>query len=235
MPSLSAPGSPKPDTTCSLAEVAASWLRLAEPFCACHRGPAWLEARAWVFAPIASELPDDWAAVPRAGSCVALAWQGILRELEPGTQVRPKVPGPSPILSRADIVALSRHDVPAGLPLHDIGQWVAPECDVLLTAGLLGGMLLRFRGGRLSGARAYASVASDLEIDATGAGDTMLAGLVAARLAAGDEARTRGRDLHVGAAASSLLVEGPGMESVPTLDQLATRMRRPKQDLAPGE
>lgn len=184
----------------------------------------WRSARNWVFAPIASELPAAWADVPPVGACVAFAWQGILRNLVAGEQIRPKAPGPSPFLRRADIVAVSRHDLPSDLPIRDIGAWVGNRCDVLLTAGLLGGMLLRFRGGRLTGARAYPSVPSALEIDPTGAGDTMLAGLVAARIAAGDTARANGRDLHVGAADSSLLVEGPGMDSVPTIESLRARL-----------
>lgn len=184
----------------------------------------WREARAWVFAPIASELPDAWAAVPPAASCVAFAWQGILRQLEAGAQVRPKAPGPSPFLERADIVAVSRHDIPSDLALRDIGAWVGNRCDVLLTAGLLGGGLLRFAEGRLIGVRIYPSVASEREVDATGAGDTMLAGLVAARLAMRSDSIVDGRDLRVGAAASSLLVEGPGMDSVPTLAELAARI-----------
>jgi hypothetical protein len=187
--------------------------------------PEWAEAGAWVFAPIASELPDEWATVPSDGSCVALAWQGILRELKAGEVVRPKAPGPSPLLSRADILAFSRHDVPSDLRLRDIGAWLAPRCDVLLTAGLLGGMLLRFEEGRLVGARAYPSVPSGEEVDPTGAGDTMLAGLVAARIAGGPEAARGGRDLHMGATASSLQVEGPGMNSVPTFGQLLGRIR----------
>jgi sugar/nucleoside kinase (ribokinase family) len=187
----------------------------------------WESAPAWVFAPIASEIPDDWVDVPTGSACVAFAWQGILRELVPGERVRPRQPGPSPFLERADILAFSRHDVPSDLAIRDLGAWVGDECDVLLTAGLLGGMLIRFRAGRITGARAYPSVPSADEIDPTGAGDTMLAGLVAARLVAGDSARERGRDLYTGANASSLLVEGPGMDSVPTFSRLRARIGGP--------
>jgi sugar/nucleoside kinase (ribokinase family) len=186
----------------------------------------WLGAKAWVFAPIAAELPDAWADVPSPGSCVALAWQGILRTLVAGEQVHPKPPGPSPFLARADIVAVSRHDLPSDLPIRGIGAWVGDACDVLLTAGLLGGMLLRFRAGQLVGARAYPCVPSGAEVDPTGAGDTMLAGLVAARLAAPRDTDLAGRDLRFGAATSSLLVEGPGMNSVPTLELLRKRLDR---------
>jgi hypothetical protein len=184
----------------------------------------WEQAPAYVFAPIASEIPDDWVDVPSASACVAFAWQGILRNLAPGERVTPKAPGPSPFLERADILAFSRHDVPSDLLLRDIGAWVGDECDVLLTAGLVGGMLLRMRAGRIVQARAYPSVPSVQEVDPTGAGDTMLAGLIAARLVAGDDGQRLGRDVHTGAVASSLLVEGPGMNSVPTFGQLLARI-----------
>ena len=184
----------------------------------------WERAPAFVFAPIASEIPDDWVDVPQSSACMAFAWQGILRNLAPGERVTPKAPGPSPFLERADILAFSRHDVPSELSLREIGAWVGDECDVLLTAGLVGGLLLRLRAGRIVNARAYPSVPSVEEIDPTGAGDTMLAGLVAARLVAGDEGQRLGRDIYMGAAASSLLVEGPGMNSVPTFGRLLARI-----------
>ena len=187
----------------------------------------WEAAPAFVFAPIASEIPDGWVDVPSAAACVAFAWQGILRNLAAGERVTPKAPGPSPFLERADILAFSRHDVPSELSLRDVGAWVGDECDVLLTAGLIGGVLLRMRKGHITNARVYPSVPSLKEIDPTGAGDTMLAGMVAARLVAGDEGQRLGRDIHIGAAASSLLVEGPGMNSVPTFAQLLARMSVP--------
>ncbi len=186
----------------------------------------WANVRTWVLAPVASEIHDEWAGAPPADACVALAWQGILRHLEPGVRVRPLEPGPSTLVRRADILAVSRHDIPGDLPLRSIGQWLPPSAELLLTAGLLGGLLVGFRDHRLVEARAYPSVPSPIEVDATGAGDTMLAGLVAARVAGGADGHRLGRDLHLGALAGSLLVEGPGMNSVPTLGQLKERLAR---------
>ena len=196
---------------------------LSDPVPVAALPEAWRDARAWVFAPIASELPDEWVEAPSPDSCVAFAWQGILRKLQPGQRVEPKLPGPSPFLVRADIVAASRHDIPSHLPLREVGSWLGPRTDLLLTAGLLGGSLIRFVDGRIVKMRIYPSVPSRGEVDPTGAGDTMLAGLVAARLVAGDDSQELGRDVYVGAAASSLLVEGPGMNSVPTFAQLLAR------------
>ncbi len=197
---------------------------LSDPVPAEALPPSWRDAPAWVFAPIASELPDAWVSVPAPGACVAFAWQGILRRLTPGERVLPRAPEPSPFLARADILAASRHDVPSELTLREIGAWLGPSCDMLLTAGLLGGMLIHFEAGCPVRIRAYGSIPSRREVDPTGAGDTMLAGLVAARLVGGPEARAGGRDLRLGAAAASLLVEGPGMNSVPTLSQIRERV-----------
>jgi sugar/nucleoside kinase (ribokinase family) len=187
---------------------------------------AWRKARAWVLAPVASELCDDWAEAPPADACVAFAWQGALRRLVPGERVVPLEPGPSAIVRRADILSVSRHDIPGDLPLRTIGGWMAPTSELLLTAGQLGGLLVRFGSGALVAIRAYPALPAAAEVDATGAGDTMLAGLVAARIAAGSVARDRASDLHLGAVAASLLMEGPGMDSVPTFERIRRRLER---------
>lgn len=185
---------------------------------------AWRAASTWMLTPIASEIGPEWMAVPSPDACVAFAWQGELRVLADGAIVRPKLPGPSAFLARCDIVALSRHDLPMDFDLTTIGAWTKPRCDVLLTAGLAGGILLHFEDGRIVGGRAYPSVPSRVEIDPVGAGDTMLAGVVAARVAASAGDVRLGRDLRLGAAISALLVEGVGIDSVPTLAQLGERI-----------
>jgi len=184
----------------------------------------WRDAPAWMLAPVASEVPPEWAAIPPMTACVAFAWQGILRILRDGERVTQRQPGPSGLLARADIVSVSRHDIPGDLDLRSLGGWLAPKADLLLTAGLLGGMLIHYEDGQILGSRVYPSIASREEIDPAGAGDTMLSGLVAARLALGAEGQLRGRDLYLGAAAASVLVEGPGMNSVPRFDQLRERL-----------
>jgi sugar/nucleoside kinase (ribokinase family) len=187
----------------------------------------WRDACAWMFVPVAAEIPSDWAAVPREDALVAFAWQGNLRHLVAGDRVTPIAPEPTPLLDRADIVAVSRHDLPHELDIRVLGAWLAPHARMLLTAGTQGGLMLWFGGGKVRSGRRYPSVASRFELDATGAGDTMLAGLVATRVATGGgrtEGAGQGRGLRVGAAAASLLVEGPGITSVPTLTQLRERL-----------
>ena len=183
---------------------------------------AWRAAPAWLLAPVAAEVPDAWAEVPRPSACVAFGWQGILRHLYAGERVWPIDPGPSALLLRADLVGVSRHDLPHGLQMTDVARWLGSPCELLVTAGPQGGLLLRYLHGRLAGGWRYAGVPARGEVDPTGAGDTMLAGLLAGQLAGADKA-ARGRALRLGAMASALLVEQPGLDSVPTLGAIRER------------
>jgi sugar/nucleoside kinase (ribokinase family) len=184
---------------------------------------AWRDAGAWLYAPVAAELPDAWAIVPRPEACVAFGWQGMLRRLVAGNPVERRPPGPSPILGRATIVGMSRHDVPPSLPFDELASWLAPEVEVLMTAGTLGGMLIRIERGGLSALSYYPAVRARVEVDPTGAGDVALAAFLAARIAV--EGNTSGRRaLHLVALATSVLVEGPGLGAVATLDQIRDRL-----------
>jgi len=185
---------------------------------------AWREAPAWILAPVASELPDVWAAQPAATTQVAFAWQGILRRLVAGERVTPLVPGPSALLARADIVGVSVNDLGSGPAWPDIMAWLRPTVEVLLTAGVHGGLLLqRGSGGGVSGRR-FPPVPARVELDATGAGDSTLAALVCARVAGAPGAGRRGRDLMLAATVGSLIVEGPGLDAVPTLAAVRRRL-----------
>ena len=184
--------------------------------------PAWRSAPAWLLAPVAAEIPDAWADVPRPSACVAFGWQGILRHLFAGERVWPIDPGPSPLLLRADLVGVSRHDLPHGLLMSDVARWLGSPCELLITAGPQGGLLLRHLHGRVASGRRYHGIPAREEVDPTGAGDTMLAGLLAGRMA-GKDSVVRGHALRIGALASSLLVEGPGLAAVPTLGAVRAR------------
>ena len=55
---------------------------------------------------------DSWADAAVGDARVSsLGWQGILRRLVAGERVTPLRPDPSALLSRADIVGVSRHDL----------------------------------------------------------------------------------------------------------------------------
>ena len=198
-------------------------LSASDPVPASSLPAAWRAAPAWLLTPVADEVPDEWADVPAPGACVVLGWQGMLRHLFAGERVWPIEPGPSPLLHRADLVGVSRHDLPHGLRLRDVSSWLGDRCELLLTAGSAGGLLLELVRGRLTRGRRYPGIPPREDVDPTGAGDTMLAGLLAARIAGGKHV-DRGGDLYVGALAAALLVERPGLDAVPWLRDL--RLRR---------
>jgi sugar/nucleoside kinase (ribokinase family) len=183
----------------------------------------WRAARSWLLAPVASEVPDAWADVPAAGAIVLFGWQGVLRRLVPGERVTRLTPEPSPLLARADIAGLSRFDVPRDVSLPWLMGMLRPGARLLLTAGGRGGALLYLdEVGRVRG-RVYRAVAARAEVDATGAGDTTLAAILAGRLAQGADDGWEARAIHLAALAGSLTVEGLGLPAVPDLHAIRER------------
>jgi sugar/nucleoside kinase (ribokinase family) len=190
---------------------------------------AWLAAPGWILAPVAAELPPEWAAVPAEQALVAVGWQGLLRELVAGEAVRHVAPRPDPIIARADVVGLSRDDVDRDLALADLYGLLRRGASLAVTQGDHGGLVAHGSRGDQDAAlelRHYPAVPSHDVVDPTGAGDVFLAALAAARI----EPRLvggrigQGFDLLLAAAAASLVLEGPGIYGVPTRDAVRTRM-----------
>jgi sugar/nucleoside kinase (ribokinase family) len=188
--------------------------------------PAWSDARGWILAPVAAELPEAWALVPRDGAIVAVGWQGLLRDLTPGEAVRHVRPGPTPVVRRADLVGLSRDDVDREIPLIELYRSLRPGALLAITQGDRGGLVGDGIEGDSLHLRHYPAVPSHAIVDPTGAGDVFLAALAAARI----EPRlvggriAQGFDLLLAAAAASLVLEGPGMLGVPSRDMVRRRM-----------
>ena len=193
--------------------------------------PEWLDAPGWILAPVAAELPSDWADIVPASARMALGWQGLLRDLVAGEPTHHRAPHDDPIVRRADLVGLSRDDVERDTELADLygllhrGAWLA------ITHGDQGGLIVHGRHGESHETlelRHYPSIRSEHPIDPTGAGDVFLAALSAARI----EPRLIGNrgdvgfDLLLAAAAASLVLEAPGMLGVPTRQQVRERMAR---------
>jgi sugar/nucleoside kinase (ribokinase family) len=182
---------------------------------------AWLAQGTPAFlGPVAGELGAEWAAV--GGDELALGWQGLLRELRPGEDVRAVEPTAHPLLDVATLVGLSREDVPSAVDASGLTRWLRPGGTLVVTAGSDGGEVVEVGADR--GAAAtwhYIAVPSDRVVDATGAGDVFLAAMLAARVDP-----TLGPEVLVAAAAASLLVEAPGVGGVPTRDDVRERMRR---------
>jgi sugar/nucleoside kinase (ribokinase family) len=115
---------------------------------------------------------------------------------------------------------MSRHDVPGAQPLRDLVGWLRPRAEVLMTAGPLGGVLFEVEQGSIQTMTAYPAAPAGDEVDPTGAGDVALAGYLAGRIAA----RRVGPALRLAALAAAALVEGPGLDSVPTLAGIRARI-----------
>jgi sugar/nucleoside kinase (ribokinase family) len=179
----------------------------------------WLRARGWLLGPVAGEAADSWAevAAARADACVAVGWQGLLREFAADGWVRRVGPGSSPLLEAAGLVCASLADVAPGASLGELREF-APRAALVLTAGAGGGVALR----GATTAR-YGAIAAPRVVDPTGAGDVFLAALMAAWLLTGELATARA--LRFAAAAGSCAVEGVGLAGVPTRAQVAARLR----------
>jgi len=191
---------------------------------------SWLAAPGWSIVPVAGEVVDAWAAVVPDVAHLAVAWQGFLRTLVPGERVSRRPPSRSRIVARADLVGVSRHDVPPETPLAALSDLLHPGADLLVTLGDLGGLLVHEGSDGRTETLRYLPTATDRETDPTGAGDTFLAALQASVLRPAIVGRRRSRhrlDLRFAAAAGSLVVEGPGLDGVP--DRAAVLVRRARE------
>lgn len=188
---------------------------------------SWRSAPGWMIAPVAGEVDDAWADVIPDGSLVGLGWQGLLRELVTTGPVRRLPPGPSSLLARADVVGVSRDDLDPNLDLADLCRLLRPGADLIVTKGRRGGLAMEVGPDGPGRLRHYGIVPSARIVDPTGAGDSFLAGVVAARLMprlVGGRT-TGGWDLRLGAVLASLVVEGPGLAGVPERPAIIARLR----------
>lgn len=200
---------------------------VASPLGAEHLPDAWRTARAWSLVPVAGEVSDAWAAV--AGqSLVVLGWQGLLRSLVAGTVVARLDPVSSPLVARADLIGVSRHDLaPEAIPGDLLGM-IKPTASLLVTDGPFGGQLLTRDATGGVEVRSYEAVDPQRTIDPTGAGDVFLAALLAIKLrpdlAEGLPHGSAPMDLRFAATVASFVVEAHGLAGIPTLSAVRGRL-----------
>jgi hypothetical protein len=188
---------------------------------------AWRAARAWMFAPVAAEVRDEWADVPPADALVALGWQGLLRVLREGEPVHHLQPSDSAVVKRADVIGVGADDVDDATTPEDLALFMKPGATMLFTNGVHGGTAYTVGStpDRLE-SRHWHSIPIRTYVDPVGAGDTFLAGVFAALVDPGITASWDGPDpdLRLGAACGSLILEGPGLYGVPHLEDAIRRM-----------
>jgi sugar/nucleoside kinase (ribokinase family) len=188
---------------------------------------AWRTAHAWMIAPVAAEIPDEWATVIPADAHVALGWQGLLRVLVVGAQVHHRAPFASPVVRRADLVGVGVDDIDDATMPHDLTRLLHPGAEMLLTDGVHGGNAYRVAAdGGIAERRHWHSIPIRQYVDPVGAGDSFLSGVFAAQVYPAIVASWTGgdADLRLGAACGSLILEGPGLFGVPHLEDAIARM-----------
>jgi hypothetical protein len=194
------------------------WLSKSDPVPVAALPDEWRGTRGWLLGPVAGEVGGEWAevAAARPDACVAVGYQGLLREFAEDGWVKGVDPAPSPLLKASGLVVASVHDVAPGANLSDLRAF-APRATVVLTAGDRGGLVMR--GSHLV---RYPAIAAPQVADPTGAGDVFLAALMAVWLRSGELATPRA--LRFAAAAGSCAVDGVGLAGVPTEGQVRKRL-----------
>jgi sugar/nucleoside kinase (ribokinase family) len=178
--------------------------------------------------PVADETGPAWAAAVPPGARLAVAWQGLLRILVAETPTGRRAPVETPLVRRADLVSVSRHDLVPGTSLDDLTALLRPGAELLVTEGAAGGLLVATsQSGPPRTARYRALPAR--QVDPTGAGDVFMAAYVAgsiANQAAVREAWPAEAVVRWAAAGSAMAIEGLGLEGIPTRAELLARLER---------
>ncbi|HEY8198171.1 MAG TPA: PfkB family carbohydrate kinase [Candidatus Limnocylindrales bacterium] len=197
--------------------------------------PAAWSTVAWSVVPVAGEVSAAWlTSIPR-GIWLVLGWQGFLRRLVAGQRVERIPATANDWLRQAQLIGVSRHDLDPDLPLERITDLLAPGTDLIVTQGPEGGHHLHLDAARQVTTIPYAAIVSDRQVDATGAGDTFLAALVATALRSDLRSDPTARfDLRFAAAAASLVVEDHGLAGVPTLQAVRERLAASLSRLPPA-
>jgi sugar/nucleoside kinase (ribokinase family) len=191
----------------------------------------WLGAPGWILGPVADELADAWADVPAPDALVAVGWQGLLRDIDPGERVHRRQPSSSAIVARADVVGISRDDLGPSAVVADLCRLLRPGATLCLTEGDRGGLAMVCGPDGPSAMHHYPAIPTGAIVDATGAGDVFLAALLAART---EPRLVGGRldlhlDLKLAAAVASLVLEREGLLGVPGRAAVRKRMAGARQ------
>lgn len=172
----------------------------------------WRSPTAALLGPVAAELGDEWAAAFPKPTLVALAWQGLLRELASGQPVRALPPTRTALVAVADALFISAEDVGGDrTPLPGV---LAPGQQLIVTHGGHGAASLRLdANGGVTGRHVPPTPRRE-PIDTVGAGDTFLGSWLAATALLPNAEPWRA--LLVASVAASLSVERVSLRDHPT-------------------
>ena len=176
---------------------------------------------------VAAELSDEWATAFADRAIIALAWQGLLRDLQPGAPVRPRRLSASALVRRADLLFVSAEDIGAGGP--PLVELLRDGQQLFVTHAAHGALQLA-GGPAHQPARYLPPLPRRPASDATGAGDIFTAAYMAARLCAPQLAGTADewRIGAIAAAAASLHATRGKLTEVPTLAEVRAELIRPR-------
>lgn len=177
---------------------------------------AWRDARIVLLGPLVGELDDALAdAFPNA--LIGIGAQGWLREIGPDTIVRPVAPGRwdcAALLAHADALFVSDEDIPPESAAAAIDRWRESVGVVAFTHGDRGADV--YAGGEQRSIDAFPARVVDL----TGAGDVFAAAFLIRLHETGDVWQAT----RFAACAASHVVQGEGLEGIPTRAQIDARL-----------
>ena len=174
--------------------------------------PAWREAKVVLLGPLADELEGSIVNIfPH--SLIGVTPQGWMRRWDGDGRVFPKSwEGAAEVLKHAKVVVFSEKDVERD---ENIIQGYARMAEILVvTHGPSGATV--YHQGEARRLHAFETV----EIDPTGAGDVFAAAYLIELERSGDPYAAA----HFANCVASFIVEKPGIEGIPTLEQVERRL-----------
>jgi len=187
---------------------------VADPIAAEDIPPAWREAKIVLLGPLTNELKESIARIfPH--SLIGVTPQGWMRRWDGDGRVFPKHwEDAAEVLDYARVVVFSEDDVQRD---EDVIQTYARQAEILVvTMGARGARV--YHRGAVRPFPAFETV----EVDPTGAGDVFAAAYLIELARSGDPYAAA----HFANCVASFVVEKPGTEGIPSLEQVEERLAK---------
>lgn len=177
----------------------------------------WRDSRIVLLGPVAGEIDESLGAAFSKRSIVGIGAQGWLREIGVDNRVRQVLPRDwraTPLLEAAQALFLSDEDLPLDDAPAALAEWSTHVEVAAFTRGY-GGADVCYRGEW----RRFDAFPAN-PVDLTGAGDTFATGFLVRYAETGDPWEAT----RFGSCAASLVIEGVGVEGVPTREAIEARL-----------